>query len=417
MYKYLAFIVGFIVLLSGCQNTSSSDVSSISTISSNSSSTSSVSTFGTFQIPTVAKEISEVHFSGAIPSLSREKFLEKIYRSNDFYDKKDEEYSLEQLCIKEKLDLYVYEQLKDNTYMLDSGVIDLFSCTSDENFELFSANIYNTNILLRDENNISISPNDFDENLLSSMSFASKHGLSMLKYLYNSEVGELNYSVLISKTGLQGFETPCIMKSGKSECITSSVKYAELDGVTKKMEYTVFVDETLSKNGRYYDSGKITFFIDDWIGVMTYTDKDTAPTYRASNAMEYLKGVFLEEPTVSYEDGNTTYTKTITEDGGFILDFKFEQGFLTHYSYVLLNDANDEIIEMNDILIEENETLTCKPINDSFTCRFINGSEVVLNLSPYLYLKKWTTRINMKKQEGWVLETISTDGIVEGLKE
>ena len=49
-------------------------------------------------------------------------------------------------------------------------------------------------------------------------------------------------------------------------------------------------------NDTYFNSGAATFTLNNWTGTMSYTDKDTAPTYTANSLTESVSGTFTYTP-------------------------------------------------------------------------------------------------------------------------
>ena len=131
----------------------------------------------------------------------------------------------------------------------------------------------------------------------------------------------------------------------------------------------------------------------------------------------FLSGCGSSSSTVK-EDGYAKYIKKVEENGSFTLAFDIEQGVWTHHSFVLLDHADDKYTDENDFFIQESTTLICNSVNEEYQCLFDTvGSIFTLRLSPYLYLKEWRIGTDMQIVQSDVLETISAEGIVEGLKE
>jgi len=402
-------------ILSGCGSSKTTEATN------ETASTSNTHSSNTLNIVSGAKEISLEYFTGAMIGLSQEEFIEKMHTSIDFYDDEvDDETPQEKAqsqCLGDLRDSYAYTQSSDNSYELDVDYIDYTSCMTNPDFLSVTTSIYISNMVAID-NNITLSSESFHTLDSYTTDYTSQRVLYFTNFNVKGEEADIEYLMLSASTAIDDFSKPCVKEFGKLECRIREVMYVSSADETVTYSLNDYVKQVVSSKGLYYDSGSIEFSFNDWKGVMTYSDKNTPPTYIASDGYSFIQGTYLDEPREYVEDTNATYTKTITEDG-FNIEFNTKNGLFKKSWFVLLSDSNAEYLGVDDKEIIDSTTLTCKRDNALYTCSFTQGEEFTLNPSPYIYLANWSVddSVSLKTIRSDILETISLDSVIEGLQE
>ena len=152
MYKSLVPMIGLVMFLNSCGGSGSNSKSTIQTISSSSSSSSNSSLSSSLSLKN-AKDITMDDFNVQGDYLSQDDFIGFLYQRNDFIDNDNLEVkptisTLRRRCRANLLLDYPYEQVSDESFLLDVEQIDLSICY-DYKVD-YSASIYESDIFIKD---------------------------------------------------------------------------------------------------------------------------------------------------------------------------------------------------------------------------------------------------------------------------
>jgi len=449
--KILPISTVLALLLIGCESSSSdtnrapSDGGTPSAISTTSSSSvASVSESELMQL-TDAKRVTQAHFDFPPTLISRDDFIEELNAEDEFYNNEPEtNSSIEDEEIINCINNIVYTPesgIQDNgSYYSEIGIIDISECynigNEESEYVSFLYSDYRDNILFYDENNESIDflNNDDSYSDIENFIYASARQLRVLNTQFLVDEQSYKAVSLYSFTSSQDFTKACVEKNNQVDCMIRNLMYYTKDGAQIITNSSSFLLDVTSYDGKYYDSGNIQFSINNWNGIMTYSDDNTPPTYEATNDSDIVSGTFFEMPEDINITGYSNYTKTLKENGSFILEFDFESGIEQGFFYSIGSKQKTEILDekgefffenLHEIGIMASDTVTCKPIDKGFTCKSQNrnsydfqnmyASSFDLLPSPYLYLIKTTLSLDHNSSE--VVDTIMLNGIHKGLIE
>ncbi len=228
-----------------------------------------------------ASSLTTQDFSDTSTELNKTEFEDRLNRVGSFFNYSLASDSAESRCVNEILEpLMKVEDAEDGSYYVDIKEADVSRCYSDYKTSYIS--YYITNI-----------DKKYPANEL-----LSRNKLTTMRIYIRME-GQLNtsdYTVVMNSalTDANDYDLPC-QSTNPIECKIMTVSV--IDSVQNNFHYVMTTNlvtnaSYVDVNDTYFSSGHIDFEINNWNGTMTYTDKNTAPTYNASSLMETSNGSF-----------------------------------------------------------------------------------------------------------------------------
>lgn len=297
MFKQFVLISATILVLAGCGGSDSN----------NSSASSNSSTFKRAKDVT----LNDLKVEGYI--LNKSQFLDYLYDSDVYIDNSElatrfKREVAKNDCLADFISQESkYDKTDEHTYVLEIANVDVSSCYSEYDKALFS--YYASDVSVKDKSGVyhnfftvfSDIPNTDIES-------SSKREVTSMYFESNQSGMQLSVNSYMATTGLDDFSKPCILENAHLQCrelLVSIVKYdfAEdfnYNNIGEDLTYYKdFKMDVITKNGRYYDSGTISFTINNWSGVITFVNSDTPPTFIATNGSTELEGGLDEERTIT----------------------------------------------------------------------------------------------------------------------
>ena len=299
MFKKLVPIVAITIVLIGCGDGGSDEATS-----------SAASGFNVFK---QAKDVTQedLNVQSNMP-LSKSQFLDDLYDEQRHIDNEDiaTRSSTKNAGLDCLVDLTeqesVYNKTDEHTYVFEVAYVDVSSCYSEYDKVFYS--YYTNEVSVKNKNgtyhNVFTVFSDIPNSDIESY---SKREITSMYMEQNMSTMAAALNVYDTKTGLEDFSKPCTMENGHIQCKEQSITIVNYD-ISEDFDYNVgeslvsykeFKTDVISKNGRYYDSGTISFKINNWSGVITFIDSNTPPTFSATDGTTELEGVLDEERTVT----------------------------------------------------------------------------------------------------------------------
>ena len=296
MYKVLVSIIVTMIVLNGCGDGGSGDTSSNATSASN----------GLKK----AKEVTQEDFNAQGDTLTKSQFLEYLYDEDVYMDsdnipKESDSDETGSSCSEDLLlQEAVQKQTGEHTYTIEIESVDVSSCSSQ--LDKYIVSVYGSDIMRQYKNGEY--ENNFENDTLNrDIQRETVRGISSVYFQYDVKGIKVSGNTYKASTGLDDFSKPCTMENGHKLCKKLFVDVTKFnvgegtddDFAEEKVTYKEFKIDAVLNNGRYYDSGTISFKINNWSGVITFVDSNTPPTFSATDGTTELEGVLDENRTVT----------------------------------------------------------------------------------------------------------------------
>ena len=266
-----------------------------------------------------AKNISISDFNTTSDNLTASEIVEMINEESYFYNNEPvscnsrDDNTLE-TCINNIFSTYTFSKTSDGYYEAYIPNANLSHCWI-QSFDNLNATItggsfsmsvyYNIKMSDNNGNDIDLSGKSIDEvvenNELSNSGevYIQTHFKTSLSFIYNGETTTITNDIKALSSNALNPEEHCeitdnISTNCTNRTTTESIVKTGTQSETRN-DLVILTENDLgySDTGTYHNSGTINFSINNWEGVMTYSDEEIAPTYTVSDEGGYtLEGTY-----------------------------------------------------------------------------------------------------------------------------
>lgn len=230
-------------------------------------------------------------------SLTKTQFISELQSLSDyFFYALEPDPSTSVYCLNAALSPYTYVKNAEGSYDLTMPFIDIADCSGATEGLRHWVSVAVEKKLAVDDLGAPFDlegrhfMNDLDYTTLQRRQLIVQHISGTLEGFF------LQYTSKLAFTDYADFYEPCNTEY-HLHCTMRLVDDAVYDGypyVWQNQKVVLVYNITTSDNvnATYFNSGTITFQINDWNGTMTYTGPETVPTYTATNGDEIVNGTY-----------------------------------------------------------------------------------------------------------------------------